>query len=545
MDERIRCSLLESLFRYHNNIPVSIPTKLPEDMPNRFPKLPADTKRFILSSYLDYQSKILFGSVCNSERNFVLNDTRNRLYCFNPHFVTTDNIVNDILCKVITEHFSSFSKIELNDSFIDALEILIIKFFLDHLNFNVIPRNIYYYVLSFISEFVFGTNAIIPATNSELKVDLLRKFRFYRIPKSLDLIINSAGTNTIFPTSWIDNLKLFLSKLSIDTFDYKSVKKLSKIYEFRVILHEILLTSRLRSIMPVFSMIESSIFSPILFYEIYSSVDEEHLVYDFDMIIDSLSYRIEANKLLTKKFNRPHNLDNLLTRSSKEPFYIQDSPDISPLDLVKTFASSKSLSLAYLDIFSKFIQSDKFNSNDLGQFLNVIFCFSNVLLFEILVKEKKVPLKMFFTNEMKVLVDEMSSFPVFSFAAPAFIFENHQIPHFFSSFNELILSQDPLIFLTMSFKTLKQFQSFIVDSFDLNEIYNFDLSEEDMAKFNLKKDFFMRLSGEIISFKEIINRLEPELPELKMIFSSEPEIFDIKPNSKTLKIISRDTLLPF
>jgi hypothetical protein len=104
-----------------------------------------------------------------------------RLYKFDPYFMTEDRLVNEFLYYVLLEHFP----ISKGGSVRDDLQLLAMKFVYGELDYKVLPRNVYFYVISFMYDFVFGPGAAVPTSVTSCKISFLRLVQQEKLPKSL------------------------------------------------------------------------------------------------------------------------------------------------------------------------------------------------------------------------------------------------------------------------------------------------------------------------------------------------------------------------
>jgi hypothetical protein len=98
-----------------------------------------------------------------------------RLASFNPHFAFDDELVNSLLLAVLDKHFPKSKNLN-SETIHDELQLLFMKYFNNDLNFDSIPKNIYFYLISFINEAVYGVDAIFDISISNFCI-LLMKFK--------------------------------------------------------------------------------------------------------------------------------------------------------------------------------------------------------------------------------------------------------------------------------------------------------------------------------------------------------------------------------
>jgi hypothetical protein len=206
VDGRIRRCLLEGLKRLHSN---SAPLKTSLIHAETFAFLsryPVELKQLFFGN-LDYKS-IKKLSQCNKKAaHFTVPIIAQKLASFNPHFVFDDELVNSLLLAVLDKHFTKSKNLQ-SEKIHDELQLLILKYSRDDLNFDSIPKNIYFYLISFINEAVYGVDAIFESSISNFCVLLLR----FKIPKSYKYYRRFFAKN-IFKYSanlpWKHHLKFF------------------------------------------------------------------------------------------------------------------------------------------------------------------------------------------------------------------------------------------------------------------------------------------------------------------------------------------------
>jgi hypothetical protein len=174
VDGRIRKCLLEGLKRFHTN---SAPLKTSLNDSETFAFLsryPAEIKQLFFE-YLDYKSIKKLSQCKKKAAHFTVPIIAQKLASFNPHFVFDDELVNSLLLAVLDKHFPKSKNLQ-SETIHDELQLLILKYFKNDLNFDSIPKNIYFYLISFINEAVFGVDAIFDITISNFCI-LLMKFK--------------------------------------------------------------------------------------------------------------------------------------------------------------------------------------------------------------------------------------------------------------------------------------------------------------------------------------------------------------------------------
>jgi hypothetical protein len=181
IDGRIRRCLLEGLKRFHSN---SAPLKTPIFNDSKdstiLSSYPVELKQ-VFFEYLDFKS-IKKLSQCNKQAaHFTVPIIVQRLATFNPHFVFDDELVNSLLLAILDKHFPNSKNLN-SETIHDELQLLIMKYSRDDLNFDSIPKNIYFYLISFINEAVYGVDAIIfqPFCILLLKFKMSETYKYFK-----------------------------------------------------------------------------------------------------------------------------------------------------------------------------------------------------------------------------------------------------------------------------------------------------------------------------------------------------------------------------
>jgi hypothetical protein len=178
VDGRIRRCLLEGLKRFHtNSAPLKTPILNDAETSTILSNYSVELKQ-VFFEYLDFKS-IKKLSQCNKKTALLSASTiSQRLASFNPHFVFEDELVNSLLLAILDKHFPKSKNLH-SETIHDELQLLIMKYTRKDLNFDSISKNIYFYLISFINEAVYGVDATLTFRN--FFIILLK----YKIPESL------------------------------------------------------------------------------------------------------------------------------------------------------------------------------------------------------------------------------------------------------------------------------------------------------------------------------------------------------------------------
>jgi hypothetical protein len=527
VDSRIRSKLLEALRRFHTKAP---PLVLSVPMTSVFGI--STVPRLVFSKkYFDFRSLCSLVQTNTNWSSALIANVNHHLHQISPHFVTDDQLVNNLLFSVLNEHFDEFSNLQRLDDFKDRLLLLSLKFTENDFSFKTIPRNLYYYIICFLHEIAYGDNAVIvPLTVEQCTLQFLRLAKLgVKLPRSYDrlLELESATKHIAFIYESGSNMSKDDIKLHFNfqaPFDFDLFKNLDLPLQFKVYIIESLIDEvenvHIYSLIHIFSL--SDVFSQPLWDRVMLSRPSQ---LDYTGII-SPSIGIKLFKYKSKAASRLHSLakhvhDKLFYKTcSLEVVDFSRFSSFPSMDhlsgFVRVLIDDKSHSLAQLDAFSKLIRFGRFDMREMNRFLREVCEASNTFLFEILVKDSPVPLNMFYSERsVSESFNTVWSLP--------------RCPdHFFVlAFMELLdkRNDNPLIFLTMSFELLQALKPVITDRYDLNRIFTFDdLTMADLSKFKLNPRKMIDLLDQEVSFKDIVNHFD--MPLLKEIFSSDPSVFD-------------------
>jgi hypothetical protein len=420
-DKRIRTCLLLYLKRSYLKEPPLI-NKLPSV------RIKPESKAFIfdihqklLSEFLDFTDFSSLSQIDSIFHDYLKRAVNQRLATFHPHFATEDSLVNNLLYCVLNENFRFIKSA--NDSLIhDHLQLLCAKYFLDDLDFSVIPSNIYYYIICFMFEMIYETDMTTPATKSEFLNQLVCSFR--TCDYSLELTYNYVLSHYFIEDSsnGSDDFEFFYSKPSIE--DIKSRFKIVDLRGFDLVtstmstaIQSVFKIAILEALLPEFSRNQL-----IRVYRIFSHLSTYHYSPELIELVHShqnLSSQI-ANVWAYGKYHSVALHAFKLLDSSGSRFIISELvSNINPTNLLKMedldagnldhllcldFIAFRQLySLSKIDACSKLIIINHQSLKD--KWLSKCLQNSNLFAIEILVKEGKVELG----KEALKLVSERAS----------------------------------------------------------------------------------------------------------------------------------------
>jgi hypothetical protein len=190
-DDQIRSVLLAALKRFHlkstpvNSVsPLIIQTESSSNDTNFFDKLPLDGKINILDEFIDCKSLALLKTTNRHNSQIPDSFLFRRLTKFNPYYLVEDPIVNKLLLVIISKHFVKSKNLE-SPHIYDELMLLIMKFNIGKLNFDLIPKKIYFYLIAFINETVRGINSSVELTEMYFFIDFFTLLRQHDMSESL------------------------------------------------------------------------------------------------------------------------------------------------------------------------------------------------------------------------------------------------------------------------------------------------------------------------------------------------------------------------
>jgi hypothetical protein len=516
VDKRIRKTLLDVLKHFHRNgFPNDLVLNLDHEV--MLEKLPNEVMAETVGIFMDFKSIAALRMANIKSVKISLSIVKCRLFNFSPYFLFDDLFLNDLLLYVLDEHFPESSN--LSSPFIrDELQVLIVKFNYDYLNYDAIPRNIYFYLISFINEFVNGPNSTIPITKESCKIDSIRFMTQNESPKTLEILKNL--TNIIFGFS-MDNLNFFASRPTKE-----DVATKFGITDINVWMRR-------------FHLMDSVFLLIISEYFVEDYTPEELLIFCKDtayashslIIIDRLFSVVSKYEAIRYTIRSDLVIDSRYSLCVRYP---DSSPDcklilkkiMTELPLEDTSAMEASLILTdprnieavlnhfkWFHSFSNLYQAELFSLCINSLHLSVerrsydLICFgSNFIFLDISLKENPRPFNMFrvfpYTNSFVILTII------------------HRADHVtLSKFFELLNSKDPIVLIFMlSRQCLIASRLNILDKFDLNKSYHFGMA---IRKYDIN---FNRFIGRTLHFKQIIKELND--PELQNVFSSNPHEFD-------------------
>jgi hypothetical protein len=187
-DDQIRSCLLRALKRFHEKSPplkVAPPRSVQTFSPNVFERiLPPDIKFDIMDRFLDFDALVAFRQINRDNSRIPDEFLFRHLANFNPYYLVEDPIVSKLLFAVISKHFVKSKNLQ-SAHIYDELQLLILKFTVRKLNFEAIPKRIYFCLIAFINETVHGLNSGISFDQFYVLEDFATKLRQHEMHESL------------------------------------------------------------------------------------------------------------------------------------------------------------------------------------------------------------------------------------------------------------------------------------------------------------------------------------------------------------------------
>jgi hypothetical protein len=193
-DGQIRSCLLRALKRFHEKSPplevappLLVQTSTP---PNVFERiLPPEIKFDIMDRFLDFDALVAFRQINRDNSRIPDEFLFRHLAKFNPYYLVEDPIVNKLLFAVISKHFVKSKNLQ-SPHIYDELQLLILKLNFGVLDFEAIPKRIYFYLIAFINETVHGLNAGVPLHRYCALEDFATLLRQHDMTESLQFFKN-------------------------------------------------------------------------------------------------------------------------------------------------------------------------------------------------------------------------------------------------------------------------------------------------------------------------------------------------------------------
>jgi hypothetical protein len=203
-DDQIRSVLLAALKRFHlksppvNSVsPLIIQNESSSSDTNFFDKLPLDGKINILDEFFDCKSLALLKTTNRHNSRIPDSFLFRRLTKFNPYYLVEDPIVNKLLLALISKHFVKSKNLE-SPHIYDELMLLIMKFNIGKLNFDLIPKKIYFYLIAFINETVRGINSSVELSKFKLLLSFFTLLRQHDMSESLQFFKENHLASNMF-----------------------------------------------------------------------------------------------------------------------------------------------------------------------------------------------------------------------------------------------------------------------------------------------------------------------------------------------------------
>ena len=521
VDKRIRKTLIDALKRFQRND--SAP-RISKPVLSRMHKikldnLPMELMNQEVGPFLDFKSMINLRKTSINSKALSDSMVKFRLAKFCRHFVFDDLFLNDLLLFVLDEHFPESSNLS-SPSIKDELQVLILKFNFEDLNFNAIPHNIYFYLISFINEFVNGPNSTVPVTYESCIIDSMRLVTQYESPKTLKIL--KKLRKKIFLRSSKDKLNFFASRPTKEDVATKfGITDINVWWQLR----GIRMDGVLLLIISEYFVEDFTTEGLVMFCKAALNTERSIIITDRLLSVvsknEAIKYIYRCGNVLgsREKYSLCVRYPDLLpdcelilkvitvitelpledTAALEASLILMDSRDAQ--FILNHFAFCSYSNLYQAELFSLCVNSphisfDRFRCSSLT--LTKIF-------WDIYLKENPRPFKNFYGFGTGNLVRLNNIY--------------HASHVTFIKFFESLNSKDPIVLMfILSSRCLIAYSPFILDKFDLNKSYHFCM---DIGNFDMNFDRFI---GRTLHFKQIIKEMND--PELQNIFSSNPHEFD-------------------
>jgi hypothetical protein len=523
VDKRIRSTLLVALKRFHLNGPAPCINKPALSPMHRvkLENLPMDLMNQEVGSLLDFNSMINLRKTSINSKALSDSILKFHLAKFSHHFVFNDFLLNGLFKYVLEIHFPESSNLS-SPSIKDEMQVLILKFNYGYLNYNAIPRNIYFYIISFIYEFVNGPNSLVPISKDLCLLESIRLVFREDYPRTLNYI-RTLG----FGAKFYEILDLILAKpskvdllrhLEILGFDLwwesKEISDVLKIFVMEAFINDLSPEFLLEFFKSSFTTSKLCVHSPVFMDRILSDFSENGLnimasgmiqFFPFDSMYSLCSqypYSSPDCVMILEKFARQLPLEDTVIPSRT----LLDSKSMSikaSLNIFKYFYFS--INIYQVDLFSQCINSPHISAEFRSRYFSSWLPYPLRMFFlDVSVKENPRPFNLFY-----VTLNQMT--PVY------FIAEFDTVT--LSTFFELLNSRDPiLLLLVMNTECFIASKPYITDKFDLNKTYRF------CDDFFLNSGDFFHFYGRTMHFKQIVKELNWHA--FQEVFSSNPHEFD-------------------
>jgi hypothetical protein len=523
-DERIRNTLLGALRRFHLNQPPFISSVSMRSLES----VPVVLSIAYSENVFSFADLHLLSQTQKSLNLALKEVVRHRLFQFNPHFVTEDELTNNLLFSIITDHFKNTFSLNRSCPIVhDELQLLTMKVVFNQVSFESFDKTVFYYILSFFHEILYGIDAVTPFYRDECMIEFVRRRMLgFDLPMSLEFITHLEHPDLRISPTWESDLRLFpsLTPREIFTTMIPRIRELS-IECFMALTHLMLDKFSDDELFTLIFRVESiNSYTPNIFARFAHEKPSDEL---FDIFLSALShiqnfkFKTEAALELKKIFSHEDPRLYFYTRSSVDHFSLSDYLFDDMFRHIEELATAKALTLAQMQMFSEIIRSPEISTNDLSRILRSVYIASNEVLFDILMKEHKVPLNIFFRNASKTKV-----FPVWT-----------GIENLSSGFSNLFMKhlnplvRDPLIFIAMDKALFQAIVDGIRDRFDWDRVYSFNLSSEELRRFIFGYRLIRDFAGKTASFRDVIDStcsidlkkcLFPDINEIPSSFSGNP-----------------------
>lgn len=427
----------------------------------------------------------------------------NRLAAFNPHFVFDEPLLNAVFLKVLDLNFPKSKKLS-SKTIHDELQALIINFYFEDLNFRTIPKIVYFYLIAFINEAVYGVDAKVPLTYGKMVLDFPHLLKVHNLPDSYNLFVErlqNRGRNSFWnDKNYPENIKFFFEKPSrekvkifFNITDINAWSPYNGMHDSYIdAINELLIDEyTVERIIQKFDEQTYHHYSPSILKRYFSIVSKKKLIEK----CKDISYFSDAKKIacekLQERFGKKLDECHALTRNTLSVF--PDRPHMKD-DLNFAYSSS----ICDFDSIPALINSNILTPNDRRDILLKLHLRWNYLVAAKMIKESTEPISFFSISDDKLKP----------------ISEN-----FFTNQLEIVLelilsASDPLICLLIYRRY--SYRISISMNLDMNKVYRFDKEIIDFPK---------EFVGRTVHFKQIVKEMKKPR-YLKKLFSRDLNDFE-------------------
>lgn len=445
--------------------------------------------------------------------------------------------------------FKKFNVTSLSDPRIhDAFSLTLFKYIKNINELSIIPRQVYYYILLFLHESIYGADSAMPYDSNMWSIEFVRLLRKFNMERTEEFFVQYQYDQGWSMDFWKENCPSFRCTSSLNDLRARvpreEILRLSHGLDnshimfndgFEVVSYESFHWdfSEKENLLQIFkAMCKLHAFNQPLFDRIKDYPGDVLVVFN-----DTDCINLETLKAISElqSWCEDSALQQILTSNSCKPFELDDTQ--SYVNAIKHLAESLHQNLSHLDIFSKILKSGQFKVDQIiGPDWSPIFfsVSNNHNLFRILLDESTTPVNFFYFNENNLI-------------SPYFVFVVDKFKLILNYF--IKRTDDPLPLLSIAFDYFCHHfneEDFVhlmrtTTEFDLIKLYLIDLNPNELVFFGQPGGTLQNIGftqGMIFSFKHLVNFLESTAGcKLKHLFASDVHVFDELPDQNTENVV--------